>query len=47
MSEEREQGDRRELVSRQWAASLEVRWKPWMVQSREGMWSDMGVKRVL
>ena len=25
----------------------EVGWKPWMVQSRGGMWSDVGVKRVL
>ena len=26
----------RELVSEQWAVSPEVRWKPWMVQSRGG-----------
>ena len=25
----------------------EVGWKPWMVQSRGGMWSDVGVKKVL
>ena len=47
MSEESEQGDGRELVSRQWAVSLELGWKPWMVQSRGGMWSDVGVKRFL
>ena len=37
----------RELVSEQWAASLEVGWKPWMVQSRRAMWPDVGVKRFL
>ena len=37
----------RELVSEQWAASLEVGWKPWMFQSRRAMWSDVGVKRFL
>ena len=26
---------------------LEVGWKPWTVQSRGGMWSDVRVKRVL
>ena len=34
-------GTWRELVSEQWAVSPEVRWKPWMVQSRGGcglMW---------
>ena len=46
-SEESEQGDERELVSRQWVTSLEVGWKSWMVQSRGGMWSDVGVKRFL
>ena len=40
-------GTWRELVSEQWAASLEVGWKPWMVQSRRAMWPDVGVKRFL
>ena len=47
MSEESEQGDGRELVSKQWTASLEVGWKSWMVQIRGGMWSDVGAKRFL
>ena len=37
----------RERVSEHWAVSTEVRWKPWMVQSRGGMWSDVGVKGFL
>ena len=37
----------KELVSGKWAEELEVGWKPWMVQSRGGMWSDVRVKRVL
>ena len=47
VSEESEQGDGRELVSKQWTASLEVGWKSWMVQIRGGMWSDVGAKRFL
>ena len=47
MSEEREQGDGRELVSELWAGSPEVEWKSWMVQSRGGMCSDVRIKRVL
>ena len=37
MSEDSEQGDGRELVSRQWAVDLEVGWKLWMIQSRGAM----------
>ena len=37
----------REMVPEQQAVSLEVGWKPWMVQSREVMWSDVEVKRFL
>ena len=37
VSEDSEQGDGRELVSRQWAVDLEVGWKPWMIQSRGAM----------
>ena len=29
------------------AIGPEVAWKSWMVQSRGGMWSDVGVKRFL
>ena len=38
-------GTWRELVSEQWAVSPEMRWKPWMVQSRGGyslMWDLKG-----
>lgn len=37
----------KELVSAQWAAGPEVGWKPWTVQSRGAMWSDIRVKRFL
>ena len=47
VSEESEQGDGRELVSELWAGSLKVEWKSWMVQSRGGMSSDVGIKRFL
>jgi hypothetical protein len=47
VSEESEQGDGRELVSELWAGSPEVEWKSWMVQSRGGMSSEVGVKRFL
>ena len=47
MSEESEQGDMEGAGLRAGAVSLEVGWKPWMVQSRKAMWSDVGVKRFL